>query len=63
MVQWLRLHASTAGSVGSILVGEVRSCMMQKAARKKFKKIYFAHNGHFNINFYFKMNTSKYYLC
>ena len=35
VVQWLGLHASTAGS----LVGELRSCMLCGAAKKKNKNV------------------------
>ena len=35
VVQWLRLHASTSGDRVRSLVGEVRSCMPQGAAKKK----------------------------
>ena len=39
MVQWLRLHASTAGGMGSIsALGELRSCMLHGVAKKKKKK-------------------------
>ena len=39
VVQWLRLHASTAGGMGSIsALGELRSCMLHGGAKKKKKK-------------------------
>ena len=36
-VQWVRLHASTAGGPGSSLVRELRSRMPQGVAKKKKK--------------------------
>ena len=38
MVQWLRLHASTAGAQVRSLVGELRSCMPHGVVKKKKKK-------------------------
>ena len=44
-VQRLRLRACTAGSEGSILVGELRSCMLHSAAKKNKNKIFFKMEG------------------
>ena len=38
MVQWLRLHASDAGGLGSILVWELRSHMPCGIAKKQNKQ-------------------------
>ena len=38
MVQWLRLHASNAGGMGSILRWAGKFCMMHGMAKKKKKR-------------------------
>ena len=38
VVQWLRLHVSAAGGVGSILVGKLKSHMLWGAAKKNPNK-------------------------
>ena len=38
VVQWLRLHVSTAGGAGSILIWELRSCTLCGAAKIFFEK-------------------------